>query len=218
MGYICPPALVAKAWFLFSIHLGKIWQPNTTMAVSCGTLAYVAPEAVSDTTYVHEVRHWWRYSQVLDKSYTSQCKEPSILLALAPAPFHADISEPPMTSTLGSVSMLTSVGWTSWRQDQIFGTAPRRPLEPRRCVLRPPFRSVAHVQFRALCQLSLCPSPSCPVRGTAHSEGYMPFSGAEAKQIRDIKDSLYYPACACMQACHMEDGHFSKKQVCLSDA
>ena len=33
---------------------GKIWHPNTTMAVSCGTLAYVAPE-------------------VLEKSYTSQC-------------------------------------------------------------------------------------------------------------------------------------------------
>lgn len=39
---------------LIDFGFSKIWQPNTTMAVSCGTLAYVAPE-------------------VLDKSYTSQC-------------------------------------------------------------------------------------------------------------------------------------------------
>lgn len=39
---------------LIDFGFSKIWQPNTTMAVSCGTLAYVAPE-------------------VLEKSYTSQC-------------------------------------------------------------------------------------------------------------------------------------------------
>ncbi|CAK9041140.1 unnamed protein product [Durusdinium trenchii] len=39
---------------LIDFGFSKIWHPNTTMAVSCGTLAYVAPE-------------------VLDKSYTSQC-------------------------------------------------------------------------------------------------------------------------------------------------
>mmetsp|Transcript_66089 Transcript_66089/g.125059 ORF Transcript_66089/g.125059 Transcript_66089/m.125059 type:complete len:530 (-) Transcript_66089:177-1766(-) len=39
---------------LIDFGFSKIWQPNTKMALSCGTLAYVAPE-------------------VLDKSYTSQC-------------------------------------------------------------------------------------------------------------------------------------------------
>jgi len=39
---------------LIDFGFSKIWHPNTTMAVSCGTLAYVAPE-------------------VLEKSYTSQC-------------------------------------------------------------------------------------------------------------------------------------------------
>ena len=40
---------------LIDFGFSKIWHPNTTMAVSCGTLAYVAPE-------------------VLEKSYTSQCR------------------------------------------------------------------------------------------------------------------------------------------------
>lgn len=39
---------------LIDFGFSKIWAPNTTMAVSCGTLAYVAPE-------------------VLENSYTSQC-------------------------------------------------------------------------------------------------------------------------------------------------
>merc|ERR1719265_2947488 len=39
---------------LIDFGFSKIWEPNTRMALSCGTLAYVAPE-------------------VLDKSYTSQC-------------------------------------------------------------------------------------------------------------------------------------------------
>jgi len=39
---------------LIDFGFSKIWQPNTKMALSCGTLAYVAPE-------------------VLDKDYTSQC-------------------------------------------------------------------------------------------------------------------------------------------------
>jgi len=39
---------------LIDFGFSKIWEPNTKMALSCGTLAYVAPE-------------------VLDKSYTSKC-------------------------------------------------------------------------------------------------------------------------------------------------
>lgn len=39
---------------LIDFGFSKIWLPNTTMAMSCGTLAYVAPE-------------------VLDQKYTSQC-------------------------------------------------------------------------------------------------------------------------------------------------
>mmetsp|Transcript_4484 Transcript_4484/g.10550 ORF Transcript_4484/g.10550 Transcript_4484/m.10550 type:complete len:533 (+) Transcript_4484:121-1719(+) len=39
---------------LIDFGFSKIWNPNTKMALSCGTLAYVAPE-------------------VLDQSYTSQC-------------------------------------------------------------------------------------------------------------------------------------------------
>mmetsp|Transcript_73608 Transcript_73608/g.157874 ORF Transcript_73608/g.157874 Transcript_73608/m.157874 type:complete len:553 (-) Transcript_73608:109-1767(-) len=39
---------------LIDFGFSKIWQPNTKMALSCGTLAYVAPE-------------------VLDRNYTSQC-------------------------------------------------------------------------------------------------------------------------------------------------
>mmetsp|Transcript_67753 Transcript_67753/g.124694 ORF Transcript_67753/g.124694 Transcript_67753/m.124694 type:complete len:540 (+) Transcript_67753:57-1676(+) len=39
---------------LIDFGFSKIWDPDTKMALSCGTLAYVAPE-------------------VLDKSYTSQC-------------------------------------------------------------------------------------------------------------------------------------------------
>jgi len=84
---------------LIDFGFSKIWQPNTTMAVSCGTLAYVAPE-------------------VLERSYTSQCD----------------------LWSLGVVAFVL-----------LFG--------------------------------------------------YMPFSGAEAKQIRDIKD-----------------GHFTKKQAIWSKA
>lgn len=39
---------------LIDFGFSKIWKPNTTMRLSCGTLAYVAPE-------------------VLDQNYTSQC-------------------------------------------------------------------------------------------------------------------------------------------------
>lgn len=39
---------------LIDFGFSKIWEPNTKMALSCGTLAYVAPE-------------------VLDKNYTNQC-------------------------------------------------------------------------------------------------------------------------------------------------
>lgn len=39
---------------LIDFGFSKIWEPNTKMALSCGTLAYVAPE-------------------VLEKNYTSQC-------------------------------------------------------------------------------------------------------------------------------------------------
>jgi calcium-dependent protein kinase len=39
---------------LIDFGFSKIWEPNTKMALSCGTLAYVAPE-------------------VLDKSYTNKC-------------------------------------------------------------------------------------------------------------------------------------------------
>mmetsp|Transcript_117150 Transcript_117150/g.233434 ORF Transcript_117150/g.233434 Transcript_117150/m.233434 type:complete len:528 (-) Transcript_117150:144-1727(-) len=39
---------------LIDFGFSKLWEPNTKMALSCGTLAYVAPE-------------------VLEKSYTSQC-------------------------------------------------------------------------------------------------------------------------------------------------
>merc|ERR1719230_500696 len=39
---------------LIDFGFSKIWQPNTKMAASCGTLAYVAPE-------------------VLRQSYTSKC-------------------------------------------------------------------------------------------------------------------------------------------------
>merc|ERR1719313_2556792 len=39
---------------LIDFGFSKVWKPNTKMALSCGTLAYVAPE-------------------VLDKNYTLQC-------------------------------------------------------------------------------------------------------------------------------------------------
>ena len=61
-------------------------------------------------------------------------------------------------------------------------------MEPGRCVLRPPFRSIAHEPCspKTSSVQGLVPITALP----SHPEGYMPFSGAEAKQIRDIKDSL----------------------------
>eukprot|EP00434_Breviolum_minutum_P029937 symbB.v1.2.026471.t1/scaffold2649.1/size74057/3 len=93
---------------LIDFGFSKIWHPNTTMAVSCGTLAYVAPE-------------------VLEKSYTSQCD----------------------LWSLGVVAFVL-----------LFGPLAR--------FLSQKMRVPQRVEL-----------------------GYMPFSGAESKQIRDIKEGNF---------------------------
>ena len=115
---------------------GKIWHPNTTMAVSCGTLAYVAPE-------------------VLEKSYTSQCylaEKSSKWIYRTNFGTNKKTSENRIWGDLWSLGVVAFV--------LLFG--PLANFGPKK-------------RSRCCCNQRV-------------ELGYMPFSGAESKQIRDIKD------------------------------
>mmetsp|Transcript_25074 Transcript_25074/g.58208 ORF Transcript_25074/g.58208 Transcript_25074/m.58208 type:complete len:533 (-) Transcript_25074:111-1709(-) len=80
---------------LIDFGFSKVWEPNTLMKMSCGTLAYVAPE-------------------VLDKSYTSQCD----LWSIGVITFILLVGHMPFGGSESAQISAIRAGKVNWREDR----------------------------------------------------------------------------------------------------